>query len=250
MTKHKGFTLVELLVTMSLLAMIVLIGSSAFGLFGQRWDGRLGHFDATVHHAQNVLLVQDVLSSLMPYVTYNRVGKPVIYFEGNRNGFVAVSSRSIFNDEEFAVVRFSVSQNTDFSYNVLYEEAAMRDNELLSLSQPLIFSSPMILFESVTDPEFQYFGWANARGMASSDDSVRTPPQWLESYNAVQALFAPLKVSLRFSSSNGQYQIYSRVASAAAGLLSRYKSDPHHKRRLEVDQSPDIKVPQDDDCDC
>ena len=250
MNKNKGFTLIELLVTMSLLSMIVLIGSSAFGLFAQRWDGKLGQFDTTMRHAQNVLLVQNVLSSLTPYVTYNRAGKPIIYFEGNRNGFVAVSSRSIYNDEDFAVVRFSVRQNTDFSYDLIYEEAAMRDNVLMSLRQPLVFSSPMILFESVIDPQFQYYGWAKARDRASGDDSLRRPPQWLERYNGLDALFAPLKTSLRFTSSDGQYQIYSRVASASAGLLSRYKRDPHYKRRPGVDLSPDIKVPQDDDCDC
>ena len=250
MTKFKGFTLIELLVTMSLLSMIVLIGSSAFGLFGQRWDGRLGQFDAAMRKAQTVLLVQDVLSSLMPYVTYNRAGRPVIYFEGNRNGFVAVSSKSIFSDEDFAVVRFSVSQNTDFSYDVLYEEAAMRDNVLVSLSQPLVFSRPMILFESVTDPEFQYYGWANVQDRASGDDSVPKPPQWLQRYNGVDALFAPLKASLRFTSSDGQYQIYSRIASASAGLLSRYKNDPYYKSRSGIDESQDTEVPQDDDCVC
>ena len=97
MNKGHGFTLIELLITMALLSMIILIGSSAFGLFAQRWDGRLGQFDSTMRSAQNIMLVQDVLTSLIPYVAYNRDGKPVIYFEGNRNGFVAVSSRSIFH---------------------------------------------------------------------------------------------------------------------------------------------------------
>ena len=79
--KHaQGFTLVELLITMALLSMIILIGSSAFGLFGQRWDGRLGQFDNTMRNTQNIMLVQDVLGSLIPYVAYNHNGKPIIYF--------------------------------------------------------------------------------------------------------------------------------------------------------------------------
>ena len=162
MKNFQGFTLVELLITMALLSMIILIGSSAFGMFGQRWDGRLGQFDATMRSTQNIMLVQDVLSSLMPYVAYNRDGKPIIYFEGNRNGFVAVSSKSIFSDNDFAVVRFSVRQNVELDYDVLYEESPMVDDVLVSLNQPLEFSRPMVLFESVSDPLFQYYGWAIA----------------------------------------------------------------------------------------
>ena len=113
MIKNQGFTLVELLVTMSLLSMIILIGSSAFSMFSQRWDGQLGNFDKSARDARNVMLVQNILDSLVPYVTDDTDGGPIIYFEGNRNGFVSVSSQSIQSPEDYAVIRFSVKQDID-----------------------------------------------------------------------------------------------------------------------------------------
>ncbi|CAI8296920.1 MAG: Uncharacterised protein [Porticoccaceae bacterium UBA1117] len=252
MNVNKGFTLIEILVTMSLLSMIVLIGSSAIGLFGSRWDGRLGHFEDTMRNAQQVLLVQDVLKSLVPYVAYNRSGKPVIYFEGNRNGFVAVSSKSIYSDRDFAVVRFSVKQADDLTFDVLYEEAPMSANVLVSLNQTLSFTSPMVLFESVSNPHFQYFGWPNAE-KREDESGLTTPARWLETYNGLDALFAPIKASLSFSTSEGNYQIYSLVASEPNGLLSRYARNPLHilTSPPELDTSiPEVELPQDDQCDC
>ena len=128
--KIVGFTLVELLISMALLSMIVLVGASAFGLFSQRWDGQLGDFNADVVNTRNRMLVQEVLDHLVPYVALDTKGRPVMYFEGNRNGFVAVSSRSLFSSDTVAVVRFSVRQNTDLTYDVIYEEWPMRSDVL------------------------------------------------------------------------------------------------------------------------
>ena len=76
-SKISGFTLIELLVAMSLLSLIVLTGTSAFGIFSQRWDGRLGTFDEKMESTQSILMVQDVLSSLVPYAAMNQEGKPI-----------------------------------------------------------------------------------------------------------------------------------------------------------------------------
>ena len=222
MKEHQGFTLIELLVSMSLLSMIILVGASAFGLFGQRWEGQLGNFDMTMRNVQHKLLVQDVLDSLVPYVAYDEQGKPVIYFEGNRNGFVAVSSKSIYSYGDFSVVRFSVKQNVDLTFDVLYEEWPMDNTLLIHTGVPLAFAEPLILFKSVTDPVFEYYGWPdlNARG---KDDGPAVPPHWASEYDGVLASFAPLKAKLRFKNSSGDLIISSTLAGQSKGLLGRYQ---------------------------
>ena len=225
MKKNRGFTLIELLVTMTLLSLIVLIGSSAFGLFGQSWDGRLGKFDDTLRKAKNIMLVQDVLDSLVPYVAYARDGKAFIYFEGNRNGFVAVSGKSLFSSGDFAVVRFSVKQNIDLSYDVFYEEWAMDDQLLTKVGAPLPFSRPMRLFTSVTDPIFEYYGWADVDDRPSEGEGK--PEQWHSSYDGGQAIFAPRRARLRFKLPEGYFTISATLANQRKGLLSRYQTGEH-----------------------
>ena len=257
MTRTKGFTLVELLVTTSLLSMIILIGASAFGMFAQGWQKRLENFDATMRNAQNILLVQEVLGTLLPYITYSSTGKPLVYFEGNRNGFVAIASKSIYRDKAFTVVRFSVVQKADFTYDVLFEEALMQDGVLLSLDQVLTFSNPITLFESVTDPLFQYYGWPEAN-LRFDEYNGSISAKWLRSYDGLDALSAPLSISLNFTSSAGNYEIYSQIARAPKGLLSRYASklSTTNVRAMNPDFSPAATpIPEsdgarDDYCEC
>lgn len=242
MNKNRGFTLIELLVSMSLLSMIVLLGASAFSLFGDRWNGRLGNFDSTMRNAQNIMLVQDVLNSLIPYVVYDDKGKPIIYFEGNRNGFVAVSSKSIYSHGDFAVVRFSVVQNPNLTFNVLYEEWPMGIDMLVSISQPLNFSPPLVLFENVKEPTFRYFGWGDFMER-SSDIDVR-PAYWADSYNGVKALFAPLRAKFTFTTDRGVYRIFSTLTSQKKGLLSRYKI------RSKTQSGQEGLLSEEEDCVC
>ena len=246
MKYSKGFSLLEVLVSMALLSMIVLIGSSAFGMFAQRWDGQLGKFDSTLTRTRNLILVQEVLDSLLPYVVYDSDDKPVIFFEGNRNGFIAVASNSVFGGEQYATIRFSVIQNVDLTFDVTYEESLMRYDLLRTAQQKLIFSSPLVLFDSITKPQFEYYGWASIEAK-NGVDGVRSPesPTWLEDFNALDLKFAPLKARLKFASGLGSFEILSNLAKEPKGLLSRY-SGGRQRRRNEIGE----EVNPDAGCSC
>ena len=247
-----GFTLIELLISMSLLSMVILIGSSSYGLFSQRWDGQLGRFDSLLQRTKSIMLVQDVLDSLLPYVAHDDQGSPFIYFEGNRNGFVAVSSRSIRSEGDFAVARLSAVQNKDLSFDILYEEWAMDKSLLVSTDQFLEFSKPITLFKSVTAPIFEYYGWNDIRQKQSEDDIVPLP-EWSSSYNGLQAWFAPLKARLSFANEVGSFQVESSLAVEKRGLLSRYGKKSYHvtpQGYRDKHQAPIDNGADGDDCDC
>ena len=223
MRSHSGFTLIEMLVTMSLLSMVVLAGTSAFGLFAKRWDGQLGGFDRSIVVARDTVLVQEVLDNLVPYMAYDSVEQPTVYFEGNRNGFVAVSGQSIFEGETMSVVRFSVHQNADFSFEVLYEEWPMQNDVLRSISQPIFFSEPVVLFESVKDPKFQYFGWETLESKwGNGGDLLPQSAQWFDDLNSVDSSLAPLKARLRFETDQGGHVILSTLAPQSKALITSY----------------------------
>ena len=78
MKPSKGFTLIEMLVTMTLLSAIIMVGSSAFALFSQRWDRQLDEFDDTLRYARDLAIVQRVLTSLIPYVVFSEDREPLI----------------------------------------------------------------------------------------------------------------------------------------------------------------------------
>jgi len=249
-----GFTLIELLISMSLLSMVVLIGSSAYGLFSQRWSGQLGGYDLLLHQSRSVILVQDVLDSLVPYVAFDAQGRPFVYFEGNRNGFVGVSSKSIYSAENFSVARLSSRQNEDLTFDILYEEWPMDDQLLVSVDQYVKFSPPIILFKSVLNPTFEYFGFSDVGNRDSAEGAPQQQAEWSGTYKGIDALFVPSKARLSFSSIAGSFQIQSSLASEKPGLLSRYSPknyglSPGGEREYNrnSDGATDVSG---DDCDC
>ena len=240
MNKLAGFTLIEMLVTMSILAAVVLAGASSFGFFAQRWDGNLGNFDRSMTNSRNLMLVQEVLDNLIPYMAYDSEGRPSIYFEGNRNGFVAVSGRSLFHQGRLAVVRFSVQQNPDLTFNVLYEEWPMEDDILIDAKTAIPFYPPLILFRSVTTAEFGYFGWSDRLSKAGNGgDQPPQPPAWFADLNSVASSVAPLKARLKFIIDEKPYQLLSVLAEQPANIIGRYSGARARQSTEQQDDSGD-----------
>ena len=188
-----GFSLVELLVSMVLLSTIVMLASYSYSQFAKYWNGRLDNFDAVFLELRDEWLLADILSNIQPYVVKNNQNTPRFYFEGNVNGFVAVSNKSISQVSVGAVIRISLVLNDDLTFDMLYEEAPMVNSALTRLTESPQFSAPTVLFAGLVDPKFTYFGSQVRR---EAEEIVR-PDTWSSSYNSASTLFHPKKI--RFS---------------------------------------------------
>lgn len=245
---QKGFTLIEMLVTMALLSFVVLIGSSAYGMFAQKWNVEMGNFDQTVQSVRDLMLVQEVLDTMVPYVVSGSDNKPGIFFEGNQNGFVGVSSKSIFDKNYQSVIRLSVVQAEDFTFDVIYEENPMITDVLRSTREPVDFSERIILFTRVEAPKFEYFGWSSVEDKFGVEGvSLPKAPGWLASYNAMDLPFAAEKVRFAFTTQSGRYEIRANLAPGSPGLVSRY-SGPRQRQR--DDEGKETKQKPEDICYC
>ena len=192
-----GFSLVELLVSMVLLAIIVLLSSYSYAQFVRYWDGRLGNFDATFEALRDEWLLTDTLNSIQPYVVKNNQNIPRFYFEGNINGFVAVSNKSIASVSVASVVRIGLSQRDDLKFDLTYEEAPMSRSALTRLTEQPIFSPPVVLLSGLTEPKFSYFG-VEARDQ-NGDSEFESPRAWSQTYNSAATLAHPQKIKFSWS---------------------------------------------------
>ena len=139
---------------------------------------------------------------------------------------------------------FLCAKRTDLAYQVIYEEWPMFDDVLRSIDQPIIFSSPLILFDSVTNPRFEYFGWADLEDKFPRDDiTLPKPPSWLKNYNALAIGLSPLKAALRFTTPSGDLQAISILASEKPFLLNGYRG--RFKKQLDS-QAPGDNDNQED----
>ena len=196
--RQRGFSLVELLISMVLLSAILFLSSFAYAQFSRYWDGRLGSFEQVFSVLRNGWLLEDILSHVHPYVVKNNAGIPRFYFEGNINGFVAVSKESLSRIDTTSVIRMSLTQNNDGSFDLLYEEAPMSAVALVQLTQRPNFSEPLTLLKSLEDAEFSYFG-PEVPINDSPDLDVRQRDLWTSEYNSAATRRHPKKVGIRWS---------------------------------------------------
>ncbi len=224
-----GFTLIEMLVSMVLLSLVIMIASGAYALFNQHWHGRLGRFNQSSHLTRHMILVQEALNSITPYVVFNKEKRPKLYFEGNRNGFVAVSSRSVFNQSYPAVIRLQAVQNPDLTYTLNYQEWLMDRSVLIDSTQQIPFGKPMILFDKLSSVEFSYYGWPSlGDAVWSSDGSSDRPQQmqdWFSDFNSLERMVHPEQISVSFVTPQGEFKLQIHLISPVPGLLSRYQTD-------------------------
>lgn len=221
--KSAGFSLVELLVSTVLLSAIVLLGSYAYAQFSQYWDGRLGRFDEAYETLRKEWLIDQLFNDITPYVVMNTIDLPAYYFEGNVNGFVAVTSDALSDPGVPAVVRLSLRQSADFSFDLLLEEAPMRSSALESLVQTPKFRAPVTILKDLRDAEFSYFG---SEASASNDETNSAPVSWKDAYNSAVTQRHPRKLRLWFRGPNGARQLTVDLAQPWPGQLSsRFRQD-------------------------
>ena len=194
--KNRGFTLVEMLLTLVLLTSVLLMATRAYSLFAQRWDGQLGCFQQTANNARALLLVKRAVNAIVPYVVHDAKGQGKLYFEGNLNGFVAVASQGAFDPSYPAVIRLQLVIDQGKGYRLEYQEWPMRDNYLLHMQQSIPFSQPLVLQTGLVSPRFYYYGVASL--LASGQHKPK--PQWHDEYNSLARGAMPEQVMLELQS--------------------------------------------------
>ena len=203
MSKHGGFSLVELLVSTVLLSSIVLLASYSYSQFVQYWDGRLGKFDEAFEELRQDWLVDQLLKNLTPYVVLKSDGLPVYYFEGNVNGFVAVSKQAITQPERPAVVRLSLIQIGDNTFDLTLEEAPMQSSALATLTQIPNFGENLTILRNLGDARFDYYGTEPPSQESAGENSVR---RWSSQYNSAVTGEYPLNIRLIFTYADREYR--------------------------------------------
>ena len=205
--------------------MVLLIATRAYSLFSERWNGRLGNFNQSMATAKRLILVQEALTSIVSYVVTDENKEAKLYFEGNRNGFVAVTLRSLFNPEVAAIIRFQVIQNPDFTYQLVYQESLMREQLLIYAKQAITFTDPIVLFDDLSAIDFQYFGWPSKESKYwdyENTTNEREPKAWFNEYNSLDIKIQPEKIKVTFSSQEGSYSLLTQLTSSTPNMLYRY----------------------------
>lgn len=191
-----GFTLVELLISMTILSMIMLLGSWSFSLFTSKWEGRLGYFSQSVSQAKDLILLSDITSGIVPFVYLNRK-LPQYYFSVARHTFKGITQNSIFHPDSTVAFQLIIEANPDGTEQLLYQESELGRVDL-SASE-VRYTHEKILIQNASNIRFRVKGWDSLRQKMASSDALSassTSAYWRDSYNAGISNVMPDAISI------------------------------------------------------
>ena len=193
MRHRNGFSLIELLVAMAIMSMTIMIASLGYSFYMQRWQKNLGAFDESALNAKKLMLIKQSITGTYPYILRDANGQSSIYFEGNEDGLIAVTTKSFFQSQTPFIMRLSIMQNEDLSFRLTYEDVNISDLPITSITQQFEFSSKIILLTDMKDIKFSYYGAEDFSSLINNGNL-----EWWKTFNALNRKILPHSIAISF----------------------------------------------------
>ncbi len=215
----KGFSLLEVLIAMTILLMVTFIGSYGYGLYSRYWQNELGHYQSAFDRSKGVTILFRTLKDLKPYIVKDR-NQGFHYFEGGNRILRSVTSRSLQYPEYPALFEIAFEEKQDKN-QLVYRELSMREGPVLDKPSDVAYSFSLVLLDDVDDVVFEYYGWPNVTDKVKFDSrSGENLAQWYGIYRGQDTLITPeiIKTTVLMDGKQSVFEV------SVKGFLSEYLS--------------------------
>jgi len=203
----KGFSLLEMLVAITVLSMVIGISTYAYSLFMRQWDGHLGRFDEAQAQYQRLDWLASALEDTLPYIVRDDNGVLGFYFLGREEGLTAVTMSPIFDVGEPALIRVFREADDSGAWRLVYEEAPFAGDLLARADQRMDFRHRLIIARNVPHLKFRYFGWADLQTRMSFGEALNVRRSWFDEFDGLQRQFHPEKIELNLGGDAAVFDI-------------------------------------------
>lgn len=206
---QRGFTLLELLVSLTIFSMVITIATGAYSLFMGNWKGNVNGYQQAAEQARNQRLTRKIMTSVMPYIYRDEQGTPTYFFDGESKTLRAVTEHSLSDPSYPALFQLKVRQNEN-GFIVTYSEVSSRDNWLITPEGDQNWSKEVVMFTNKQAISFRYYGWESNQIRVNMMDSGQKPDaylRWFDDYNASQRGIYPEKIALVLENDNEKTEL-------------------------------------------
>ena len=217
----KGFSLLEMLVAITVLSIVIGISTYAYSLFIRQWDGHLGRFDEAQAQYQRLEWLSAALEDTLPYVVRDDQGQLGFYFLGRDEGLTLVTMSPIFNVGEPALIRVFREPDEDGTWRLVYEEAPFAGTLLVRADQRMDFRHRLVIARGLPRPEFRYFGWASLGSRLTIEAASPERRSWFAEYDGLRRRFHPERIELRLGSDSAVFDVPARSDALVAAYAEQ-----------------------------
>ncbi len=169
---QSGFTLLELIVSMTILSLVTVLIGSGFRLALDSWEKGETETEWTQRLRVLSMLLTQQLKSAYPYKVDDGNEK-VVLFEGESDSMLFVTSLADLNYGGFKWVRYSYKNET-----LLYNEGLLPDKEL----DDVIKKNEEVIDENLEELMFEYYS--------------RESSEWMESWSQGEELPGAVRIKI------------------------------------------------------
>jgi prepilin-type N-terminal cleavage/methylation domain-containing protein len=184
-----GFTLLEMLVAVTLVAIMAISLWAVFRISIRSWSLGTGFMDANQRHRSILNLVRKQLASAYGLLAVNYAlpaGPGALVFSGTEDSlqFISLNSLQFQESPGLTLVSYEVDQGPDGNY-ALVEKEARYLGRMPEEGTPFAASKAIPIFENLSSCLFEYFDPGNAE----------TAAQWVREWDGQKLGRLPVAVS-------------------------------------------------------
>ncbi|AWL11209.1 hypothetical protein HMF8227_00713 [Saliniradius amylolyticus] len=196
MNRNQGFSLVELLVSLTLLSLIVFTGTLAYQTFSDYWAREKTGFKDAYKLARGASLLHTTLEDIKPYLVVENK-QPYFYFEGGETVLRAIRQQAVTAEGPALFELITKSSETGEGLDLIYSELPLKQSNFQNIQRHTDnFSYQFILMTGIQDLSFSFFGWPHFNDFANqySQDNRIDEQQWFGFYSAKDTWVTPTQV--------------------------------------------------------
>jgi prepilin-type N-terminal cleavage/methylation domain-containing protein len=197
--KYQGFTLIELMISISILSLLLFTGSYAYSLMSQRWNKELGQFSQSAKTAKNLENFQRLLEGIHSFVLTDQQKKPSFFFIGSTDSLLASSRSGFFSGDFPELFRLTTVKKENNLVDLVYQAVSSQNVLLIATEQQIDFTNKIVLFKDLDAVSFQYFGWPSLQQkLDASENNLK--PQWFSHYSGIDNQLMPQQLAVTLTS--------------------------------------------------
>lgn len=199
--KNKGFTLIEMLVSMVILSGVILLSTSSYSLYITKWGDNFGKFNQVLERSKNIELLTKVLVNTRSYV-FNDKGVYKYYFESTPRKVLAITESSFSDPEEGALYKLELEETEEGATELTYQEVNTQRSWLIVPNQEKEWTEKRVIMTFPKEVNFQVFGWGS-RDDANNYNQIQY--KWHDDFNAAERSVMPEKLKIVDSNIESEY---------------------------------------------
>lgn len=203
MRKNKGYTLIEVLVSMVIFSVLITLAVSSYRYFFSSIGVKKGQA-YTLSLLTQRKIINTSIRGLEPYYYIDYDNKSKIFFHGNKNNFSFISYRPSYLDEPLVISTFFIIES---GRELHYCERALGSVQLKDYFFRESDCQDSKLYFSSENISFSYFGWKNGFELSNFYSeylsvAIQPKPNWRALYNSAETEVLPLFIKIKHAINN------------------------------------------------